>query len=362
MPGVPRPVLDLPAQLGTIRLKPASLDNTSCVVRNRSWAAQRIHMRPGNTCRAAGGQQSTTCMDVLRGALASSLFMHQLPGQRIHRAQALPLGIVRHRTPPIAETKSPGQGRGFSLQLVPETGAEPATYAKVTRQLNRNSSQAAPRPNTPCSSRPYRRRCHRAYSATLAHILSTILARSAAFTVHPQSPPWVGSGSQRACHLGLALASPDRAGSVSQPNQQRVPVYAPSSQGPSTILPRHTPSIPGATTMILAVRSPSDPVAGIPSSRTSCSLLRSSSVPVRLSLKKPSASLLLKSTNILSSDIYGLCSLSTAGTGLDTVGENNRLAASGSSPTTVACVGETPPVEMTSPPAALTCPTVETPT
>ncbi len=28
MPGVPRPVLDLPAQLGTIRLKPASLDNT----------------------------------------------------------------------------------------------------------------------------------------------------------------------------------------------------------------------------------------------------------------------------------------------------------------------------------------------
>lgn len=27
------------------------------------------------------------------------------------------------------QTKSPGQGRGFSLQLVPETGVEPATYA-----------------------------------------------------------------------------------------------------------------------------------------------------------------------------------------------------------------------------------------
>ncbi|PZS67292.1 hypothetical protein A7X75_16685 [Stenotrophomonas maltophilia] len=27
--------------------------------------------------------------------------MHHLPGQRIHRAKALPLSIVRHRTPPI---------------------------------------------------------------------------------------------------------------------------------------------------------------------------------------------------------------------------------------------------------------------
>lgn len=58
-------------------------------------------MRPGNTCRAAGRQQSTTYIDVLRGALSSSLFVHHLSGQRIHRAQALPLGIVRHRTPPI---------------------------------------------------------------------------------------------------------------------------------------------------------------------------------------------------------------------------------------------------------------------
>jgi hypothetical protein len=38
---------------------------------------------------------------------------------------------------------------------------------------------------------------------------------------------------------------------------------------------------------------------------------------------------IMKSTNILSSDIDALCNLSTAGTGLDTVGENNRLAASG---------------------------------
>lgn len=135
-----------------------------------------------------------------------------------------------------------------------------------------------------------------------------------------------------------------------------------SSQGPPTILPRHIPSIPGATTMILAVRSPSDPVMVIPSSRTRCSLIRSSSVPVRLSLRKPSGSLLLKSTNTLRSDNYGLCNLSTAGTGLGTVGENNPLAASGSSPTTVACVGETPPVEMTLPPAALTCLTVVVPT
>jgi len=28
--------------------------------------------------------------------------------------------------------KSPDQGRGFSLQLVPETGVEPATYAATT--------------------------------------------------------------------------------------------------------------------------------------------------------------------------------------------------------------------------------------
>ncbi len=114
MPGVPRPVLDQPAQLGTIRLKPASLNNTSCAIRDSDRAAQCIHMHPGNTRRAAGGQQSTTYMDVLRGALASSLFMHHLPGQRIHRAQALPLGVVGHRTPPIAETNSPDLGRSIS--------------------------------------------------------------------------------------------------------------------------------------------------------------------------------------------------------------------------------------------------------
>lgn len=32
------------------------------------------------------------------------------------------------------QTKSPGQGRGFSLQLVPETGVEPATYALRMRE------------------------------------------------------------------------------------------------------------------------------------------------------------------------------------------------------------------------------------
>lgn len=37
-----------------------------------------------------------------------------------------------------------------------------------------------------------------------------------------------------------------------------------SSQGPSTILPRHMPSPPGSTTMIEATRSPSDPIMGIP--------------------------------------------------------------------------------------------------
>ncbi len=135
-----------------------------------------------------------------------------------------------------------------------------------------------------------------------------------------------------------------------------------SSQGPSTILPRHMPSTPGSTTIIEATRSPSDPIMDIPFSRITFSFHKSSNVPLRLSLRRPSGSLLLKSTNTLNVDIHGLCSLSTTGTGLDTEGENKRLAASGSSPTTVACVGDTPRVEMTSPPAALTCPTVVTPT
>jgi hypothetical protein len=35
------------------------------------------------------------------------------------------------------KAKSPDQGRGFSLQLVPETGVEPATYAlRMRRSTN----------------------------------------------------------------------------------------------------------------------------------------------------------------------------------------------------------------------------------
>ena len=38
---------------------------------------------------------------------------------------------------PEPQTKSPDQGRGFSLQLVPETGVEPATYAlRMRRSTN----------------------------------------------------------------------------------------------------------------------------------------------------------------------------------------------------------------------------------
>jgi len=32
-----------------------------------------------------------------------------------------------------AKQKAPAKGRGFSLQLVPETGVEPATYALRTQ-------------------------------------------------------------------------------------------------------------------------------------------------------------------------------------------------------------------------------------
>ena len=76
-------------------------------------------------------------------------------------------------------------------------------------------------------------------------------------------------------------------------------VKMPSSKGPSTICPRHTPSPPGRRTMILAFRSPSDPVMSIPASSTRRCASRSCSVPTRLSLRQPSGSRLLKSTNTL---------------------------------------------------------------